>query len=89
MERRNAKKWISSLKIAIINNDLKKLEEYSKRKIPEFSSIEEAKKALNLVNQAVSILTKEKDKIGKKLNVFKQQQKYFQSTAQSSFNFKA
>ena len=89
MERRNSKEWIKSLKIAIINKDLDKLEEYSKREIPKFSSIEEAKKALNLVNQASNILTIEKEKIGNQLKVFKQQKQYFQTDNTTSFSFEA
>ena len=45
MERRNSTQWINQLKIAIINNDLDKLVEYSKREVPSFSSIKEAKEA--------------------------------------------
>jgi len=89
MERRNAKEWINSLKIAIINNDLKKLEEYSKREVPEFSSIEEAKKALNLINQATNILMKEKNIIAKKLQALKQNKQYFHIHNTSTMNFKA
>jgi len=76
MERLNSKEWINSLKIAIINNDLKKIEEYSKRNIPEFSSIEEAKEALSLIKNATNILEKEKNKIKNKMNQIKQTQKY-------------
>jgi hypothetical protein len=76
MERRNSKEWIDSLKIAIINNDLDKLKRYSNRKMPSFSSIEEAKEALNLVNQATNILQQKKEEIGRKLTSIKQQQKY-------------
>jgi len=90
MERRNSTEWIKSLKIAIINNDLEKLEEYSKRELPEFSSIDEAKKALHLIHQATDILTKEKNKIGKTLKALKQTQSYSNSYSQnSSFEFKA
>ena len=90
MERRNSKEWINSLKVAIINNDLKKIEEYSKRKLPSsFSSIEEAKEALNLINQAINILKIKKDKIGKTLNQLKQNQKYIQTYQGSTFNFQA
>ncbi|RUM56119.1 MAG: hypothetical protein DSY40_02745 [Nautilia sp.] len=77
MERNNSKEWINSLKIAIINNDLKKIKEYSKRTIPEnFNSLEEAKEALNLVNQAKKILEEKKDTIQKKMFQLKQQNKY-------------
>jgi len=89
MERRNAKQWVNSLKIAIINNDLKKIEEYSNSTIPSFSSIEEAKEALSLVNQAKNILVQEKNILSKKLQALKQNKKYFQTTNTSTMNFKA
>jgi len=90
MERRNSKEWINSLKIAIINNDLSKIEEYSKRELPsKFSSINEAKEALNLITQATNILKEEKNKIGKILNQLKQNQKYIQTQQNSTFNFQA
>ena len=90
MERRNSKEWINSLKIAIINNDLQKIEEYSKRELPSsFSSIKEAKEALNLVKQASKILEEKKDKIAKTLNQFKKNQQYIQTYQKSTFNFQA
>ena len=77
MERNNSKEWINSLKIAIINNDLKQIEEYSKRDIPQnFNSIEEVKEALSLVNQAKKILENRKNIIQKKMFQLKQQNKY-------------
>jgi hypothetical protein len=90
MERRNSTEWIKTLKIAIINNDLNKIEEYSKRNIPEFSSIDEAKEALNLINQATNILSTKKHQIGKVLQELKQAKKFIQTTNQSSiFNIEA
>jgi hypothetical protein len=89
MERRNAKQWINSLKIAIINNDLQKIEEYSNSNIPSFSSIEEAKEALNLVNQAKNILIKERNIISEKLQALKQNKQYFHIHNTSTMNFKA
>ena len=76
MERDNSKEWINSLKIAVINNDLQKLKEYSNRQIPNFSSIDEAKEALSLVENAKNILEKEKNKIKIQMNQLKQTQKY-------------
>jgi len=76
MERNNSKEWINSLKIAIINNNLNKIEEYSNREVPEFSSIEEAKEALALVNEAKNILQNKQNKIRQKMNIIKQQNKY-------------
>jgi hypothetical protein len=76
MERYNSKEWINNLKIAIINDDLSKIEKYSNRKIPKFSSIKEAKEALLLVEKAKNILQKEKNKIQLKMNQLKQTNQY-------------
>jgi hypothetical protein len=74
MER--GSEWIKSLKIAIINNDLEKIKQYSTREIPTFSSINEAKEALALVENAKNILMKEKNKIARQLQALKQTQNY-------------
>jgi len=89
MERRNSKKWINDLKIAIVNNNLKMIEKYSNRSIPQFSSIEEAKEALHLVNEAMGILQNKKNEIGIKLNSLKQQQTYTLSNTNPTFSFQA
>jgi len=91
MERRNSKEWINSLKIAIINNDIKKIEEYSSRELPSyFASINEAKEALNLIEQAANILKEKKDIISKQLKQLKQNKQYIQTSYQNStFNFEA
>ena len=85
MERRNnSKEWIKSLKIAIINNDLNKIEEYSKRDIPQFYSIEEAQEALALITQAKTILENKKNKIAKIMQQLKQTKNFIQSTPSST-----
>jgi hypothetical protein len=76
MERNNSKKWINDLKIAIINNELSKIKEYSEREVPYFSSIEEAQEALLLVENAKNILQQEKNKIQIKMNQLKQTNQY-------------
>ena len=76
MERYNSKKWINDLKIAIINGDLSKIEEYSNREIPNFSSIKEANEALSLVENAKNVLQKEKNKIQLRMNQLKQTNRY-------------
>ena len=82
-------KWINSLKIAIINNDLEKIELYSKREIPTFSSISEAKEALSLVNQAKKILEDKKNILAKQMQALKQAKKYSnQYTNTSTTNWK-
>ncbi len=89
MERRNSKEWINSLKIAIINNDLEKIKKYSKRDIPSFDSIEEAKETLSLIENATNILKKEKEKISKNMQALKQAKKFTQNNHISTFNFNA
>jgi len=90
MERRNSKEWIKSFKIALINNDFDKLKKFSKEELPQFSSLEETKKALHLINQATEILDKEKNKIAKTLKALKQAQSYNNLYSKnSSFEFKA
>ena len=86
MERRNSTEWINQLKIAIINNDLDKLVEYSKRVIPSFSSIKEAKEALYLIQEAVNIITTKKNEIGIELNKLKESQKYRLENNENCFN---
>jgi len=85
MERRNnSKEWIKSLKIAIINNDLNKIEEYSKRDIPQFSSIEKAQEALALITQAKTILENKKNEIAKIMQQLKQTKNFIQNTPSSA-----
>jgi hypothetical protein len=84
MERNNSKKWINDLKIAIINNDLSKIKEYSDREIPNFSSITEAKEGLSLIENAKNILQQEKNKIKLQMNQLKQANKYHQTTINTS-----
>jgi len=75
MERNNSQ-WIKELKIAVINNDIEKIGEYSKRKLPKFKNIEELQEALLWIKKATNILKKEKEKLAKELHIFKQSQKY-------------
>jgi len=89
MERRDSQIWIKNLKIAVINKDLEKLEFYSKIEPPIFKDVEEAKKGLSLIKEAVKILKEEKDKIGRELQLFKQQKNYLQNSSYSTFSFQA
>jgi len=88
MERINSKEWIKSLKIALINEDLKKIEEYSNREVPSFNSIEEAKKALNLVEKAENILKIKKNELQIQMKQIKQTDKYRQNMNFSSNEWK-
>jgi len=89
MERRNSKEWIKSLKIAIINNDLETIKEYSLATLPSFENINESKEALALIENATNILKKEKEKISKNMQALKQAKKFTQTNNTSIFNFNA
>ena len=89
MERRNSKEWIKSLKIAIINNDLETIKEYSLATLPSFENINESKEALALIENATNILQKEKEKISKNMQALKQAKKFTQTNNTSIFNFNA
>ena len=89
MERRNSKEWIKSLKIAIINNDLETIKEYSLATLPSFENINESKEALALIENATNILKKEKEKISKNMQALKQAKKFTQNNHISTFNFNA
>jgi len=86
MERIDSKQWVNSLKIAIINEDYEKLEIYSKREIPKFDNIAQAKEALNLVEQAKKLLNLKKNEISKKMNALKQTKKYNNLYSNNSTN---
>jgi hypothetical protein len=85
MERRNSKKWINDLEIAIINKNLKQLVELSERDVPSFASLEEAKQALHLVEQAKNIIKTEQAKIGNMLNQKKKLEIYNLDNKENSF----
>ena len=89
MERRNSKEWLKDLKIAIINNDLETIKGYSLATLPSFESIEEAKEALKLIENATNLLKKEQNKIAKNMQALKQAKKFAQSNNISTFNFNA
>ena len=84
MERRN--EWINDLKIAIINNDLYKIEKYANRDVPSFDSITKAKEALSIVQQAIKILEGKKSEVAKELHALKEMQKYTPSQKSLSTN---
>jgi len=66
---------LNELKVAFINEDIKKLEELSK-KTPSFSSIEEAKEIQSLINQINSFLLSKKQQLLKDMQKIKQIKKY-------------
>jgi len=76
MERRNSKEWIKTLKIAFINEDIEKLKKFSKETPPSFSSIQEAKEALKLIENITKFLTQKKNQIKIEMQKLKQLQNY-------------
>ncbi len=69
------KNYLNELKIAVINQDLKKLEEIVNF-TPEFNSIEEAKEIQAYLKEAVKILEKEKSKLSNEMHKIKQIKKF-------------
>ena len=71
----NEKFSLNELKSAVINRDLDRLVEFSK-KVPFFSSIEEAKEILSYINLAKKILEEERKKLNEEMNKVKNIKKY-------------
>jgi nitrogenase subunit NifH len=67
--------YINNLKIAVINKDLKKLEQIIEKE-PVFSSVDEAKEIQSYLKLAVNILEKEKSKLSNEMQKIKQLKKF-------------
>ena len=80
--------YIKELKIAIINKDLEKLKEFSTSSF-SFKDIKEAKEALALIKQAISILQKEKENLSTQMQHIKKLQKFNSNKESKNFDFKA
>jgi len=81
------KNYLNKLKIAVINEDINKLEELV-NETPEYETIEEAKEIIAFLQQAIKLLQKEKNKLSTEMQKIKKLQKYNQSKEQNSFEFK-
>ena len=79
--------FLNELKIAVINKDLKKLEELSNKEV-EFSSIDEAKEINNYLKEAKKIILEEKLKLNKEMQEIKKLQNFYNSHNDSKFNLK-
>jgi len=79
--------YLKELKLAVINKDLKKLEELSKKN-PFFSSIKEAKEFLGYLYEAIKILEKSKNKLSNDMKEIKKLQKFYLNNSNDSFNLK-
>jgi len=71
----NEKFSLNELKSAVINRDLDRLVEFSK-KVPFFSSIEEAKEILSYINLAKKILEEERKKLNEEMKKVTNIKKY-------------
>ena len=78
---------IKELKIAIINKDLEKLKELSTSSF-SFENVEEAREALSLIKQAISILQKEKENLLYQMKKIKKLQKFNDNKEDKNFDFK-
>jgi len=81
-------KYLNELKVAVINEDLKKLESLSKRN-PQFDSLEEAQEIQSFLKKAVDLLQKEKKRLSIDMKKIKDLQKFNNSQKKESFDFKA
>jgi len=81
-------KYLNELKVAVINEDLKKLEELSQQ-TPHFNNIEEAQEIQVFLKKAVDLLQKEKNRIAIDMKKIKDLQKFNNSQKKESFDFKA
>jgi len=72
---KNEKFRLDELKSAVINRDLEKLVEFSKKE-PIFNSIDEAKEILSYLNLAKKILEKEKENLQTEMTKIKNIKQY-------------
>ncbi len=84
------KNYLNKLKIAVINEDINKLEELVNES-PEYDSIEEAQEIVSFIKKAVKLLQKEKNKISLEMQKIKKLQKFNieKRMEKESFSFKA
>ena len=76
---------IKELKIAIINKDLEKLKKLSTSPF-SFKNVEEAREALSLIKQAISILQKEKEILSHQMKKIKKLQKFNNNKEDKNFS---
>ena len=78
---------LNEIKIAVINEDLEKLKELSKKE-PFFSSLDEAKEILSYIDLAKKMLKKEKLKLFKEMQEIKKLKQFNQKEIKNGINFK-
>jgi outer membrane PBP1 activator LpoA protein len=67
--------WINRLKIAVIQEDIETATELVKT-APKFQNIQEAKEAKSLIEAAINIAIREKEKTLEAMNKIKQTKKF-------------
>ncbi len=78
---------LKDIKIAVINEDLEKLKELSKKE-PFFSSLDEVKEILSYIDLAKKMLKKEKLKLFKEMQEIKKLKQFNQKEIKNGINFK-
>ena len=79
---------LNELKVAVINEDLKKIEELSNKE-PQFSSIEEAKEFISYLEKAKKLLNSQKIKLKQEMKKIKEIKKYNLENQSSNFSLKS
>ncbi|WP_457562165.1 hypothetical protein [Caminibacter pacificus] len=77
---------LNEIKIAVINKDLKKLEELS-RMTPAFSSESEAKELIYFINEATKILEEEKRKLSLEMKEIKKLKNFYNQNSSCAFDY--
>ncbi len=70
--------WINSLKVAIIEEDIKSISKILKE-LPKFQDLDEAQKALSLIQTATILAKKRRGEILETMNKIKQTKKFLSS----------
>ncbi len=77
--RRLPLKWLNDLKLAIINQEINNIGELMKN-IPSIEEMDEATEALALINEAIAIVEKERERTLKTMNKIKQTKAFLKSS---------
>lgn len=78
--------WIKELKIAIVEEDEKKMETVIAA-LPQFDSLEQMQEAAHLMQEAYTILKSKKDQAASNLLKIKKQKEFLQATSTSTSKF--
>jgi hypothetical protein len=84
------KNYLNELKVAVINEDIDKLQKLIDI-TPEYETIEEAREIVSFMREAIKLLQKEKNRLSIEMQKIKKLQKFNneQLKDKQTFNFKA